>query len=134
MKWECPVNPPCRAWDKVPCKHLESALAKGNRSTSITPRYIGTRVESIADKGFLEIHEMVIPEHIRTGSFEKNFRIRIRKAGLEKHEIDLVTLRFVYDYTLKDICEEMGIPSAQTALNILNRALKTLKKGFGVKK
>lgn len=73
----------------------------------------------------------VIPEGVRDRSYELSFRDKLMKSGLEMVKVDILTLRFVYDMSLQDIAEELGVMSSDTVLRLLADALKYLKRiGF----
>ncbi len=52
----------------------------------------------------------------------------MEKAGLEPIQVDILVLRFVYDQSLRDIAEELGILSTSTVLRFLDSALSTIKR------
>ncbi len=94
-------------------------------------KYMGNNVEkNYYDSGA----GYVIPKGIRNGSYEYKFRAKLEKAGLDQVKIDILTLRFVYDLSLRDITEELGMFNSSTVLIMLNESLKSLSKKTGWKK
>lgn len=80
----------------------------------------------------LDPFNVILPKHIEERTYEKQLRGRLKRAGLNEIERNVVVFKFVYEMSLKDISEELGIPTLQTAHNILVRSLKQLReKGFG---
>ncbi len=124
-EWICPEG--CKL-SATPCEHLEGLISNPNKD----PRFenIHERVsESKIDREYYDSGAgYVIPEGIRNRSYEYKFREKMQKAGLEPIKVDILVLRFVYDQSLRDIAEELGIVSSQTVLNMLSSALASLRK------
>lgn len=86
------------------------------------------------DLSEIDPNTIIIPPHIEHRTYERAFRTKLRKAGLSQLSVDVVTLRFVYEMNLRDIAEELGLTSLQVTHNILQKALKHLRKqGWGEK-
>lgn len=124
--WKCSKGCKLRP---TPCKHLEDLIAEKRsepRFESVN-RYVGNNVE----KGYYESGAgFVIPEGIRNRSYEYQFRDKLEKAGLEPVRVDIMTLRFVYDMSIKEIQEELGVMSASTVVRLMNESLATLKERY----
>lgn len=75
--------------------------------------------------------QMILPPNIKDGSFEKTFRKKFKKFGLEQIQIDIIVLHFIYEYSLTEIAEHLSITSALTVYGLMKRGLDMLKaKGF----
>ncbi len=117
----------------TPCTHLESLIREPS-STSVRAIPIAD-VNRIPKSLLQEYYDSgagyVIPEGIKNRSYENQFRRKLEKAGLEPLRVDILTLRFVYSMSFRDIAEELGVVSITTAVRLHNESLTNLrKKGF----
>jgi DNA-directed RNA polymerase specialized sigma24 family protein len=63
--------------------------------------------------------------------YEKRFREKLEKAGLQPIQIEIFVLRFVYDCSFSEIAKELSINGTLTVVRLYEEASKTLKKvGF----
>lgn len=70
----------------------------------------------------------IIPENIKNRSYEYSFRNKMFKAGLEQIKVDILTLKYVYEMSFREIAAELGITSVTTTVRLHEEALKTIKK------
>lgn len=122
--WVCPEGCDLSA---SPCKHLERLISNPNKEPQFENKYkcIGSNVE----KAYYESGAgFVIPEGIRSRSYEYQFRAKMEKAGLEPVKVDILVLRFVYSMSLRDIAEELGVMSSMTVLRLYEEAMTVLKR------
>ena len=76
----------------------------------------------------------VIPEGIKNRTYEMQFREKLTRAGLTPVCVDILVFRFVYDLSLRDIAEEIGITASSHVYRLLQESLAYLKKvGFSGK-
>ncbi len=88
-------------------------------------RYVGNNVE----KNYYESGAgYVIPPGIKNRSYEYKFRAKLEKAGIEPVGVDILVLRFVYNMTIMEIAEELGMFSRMTVVRLLDSNLAILKK------
>jgi hypothetical protein len=92
------------------CKHLAREMPK----------------ESVRETPIHYVDQYPAPEQDKTEFTE--FRQKLRKFGLEEIRIDILTLRFIYEWTFADIADYLYIPNRQTAFNIYKDALQLLKE------
>lgn len=141
--WVCPED--CKDWKTIPCKHLESELNQGTRSNSVATRHVGDidqfsniKYEKVdfgseaADLDSFDPFNVIIPPHIQNRTYEKAFRKKLKNLRLAPIYIDVIVFKFIYEMTLVEIKDELGLASAQTVHNILKRGLADARKrGFG---
>lgn len=123
--WVCPKG--CKL-TSTPCEHLNKLISNPSKEPTFegTNRQVSTNV---IDREYYDSGAgYVIPEGIRSRAYEYKFRAKMEKAGLEPVRVDILVLRFVYDQSLRDIAEELGIMSTTTVLRLLDESLATLKK------
>lgn len=98
------------------CRHIEAMLPKYS-GQSVTASSAGTWIESLPGwEGYREV-----PPH--------EIEIRLKRFGLDKHEVELIMLRYVEDKTMKQIVSQQGWTSVGSAAHFLRSALKKLRKG-----
>lgn len=122
--WVCPEG--CKLHTS-PCKHLEKLITPKNKDPQFESvnRYVGNNVEkNYYDSGA----GYVIPPGIKNRSYEYRFRSKLEKAGLDLVKVDILVLRFVYDMSIRDIVEELGMFSGSMVVRLLDESLKSLKK------
>jgi len=119
-KWVCTE---CKDWEKNPvvCVHLEK-LIKSESGQSVR----AVQVKDI-DKINPQDYTLVIPAKVADGSYERQFKEKLRAYGLHPLQIEILVRRFFYEYTLKEITEELDIASVRTTYNLMSKALKELK-------
>jgi hypothetical protein len=69
----------------------------------------------------------IIPEGIRSGKYEHQFRAKMKRAGLMGHQIDILVHTFIYEDSSTETAEALGM----TAANVIKyraEAMKFLKK------
>ena len=110
----------------IPCTHLEKLITVRTKEPNFESvnRYAGNNIDqSYYDSGA----GFIIPKGIKDRSYEFQFRRKLEKAGLEQIKVDVLVLRFVYDFSMRQIAEELGVISATTVLRLLSDSLKHLK-------
>lgn len=70
----------------------------------------------------------IIPNHISQRTYEKKFRARLKKKGLGSIYIDVIVLKFVYEYSLEDITVALELRDALVAHTLLKEGLDFLRK------
>lgn len=132
--WEC--NHGCDLSKGEACKHLNDLVRDKNNEIiyknkkkepefESTNQRIGKDVEKLyytSGAGF------VIPEGIKSGKYEQQFRSKLRKAGIGRLQIDILVLTFIYENTTKEISEELGIPTLMKVVRLRTDALNNLKR------
>ncbi|GAC1499961.1 MAG: hypothetical protein NVS1B10_03190 [Candidatus Saccharimonadales bacterium] len=99
-------------------------MAKEPQFESVN-RYVGNDI----DRRYYESGAgYVIPEGIRNRSYEFSFRGKMAKLGLSQVEVDILTLRFVYDLSFRDIAKELSVVDVTTTYELYIRAMALLKK------
>lgn len=126
--WTCSICP-TTAVPKM-CEHLEELINdKKGPSFEGTNRRVNSR--KIDEEYYTSGAGFVVPEGIKSGRWEGQFRTKLRKAGLSILQTDVLTCKFVYDESFTEIAKEMGLTSGSTAYNIYKGAMDHLKKtGF----
>lgn len=129
--WRCDE---CENFDamKTPCPHLEKLISEkpGNPTFEGTNRRVNTR--RIDEEYYTSGAGFIIPEGMKSGRWEAQFRMKLKKAGLSKLQEDVLTAKFVYEDSFTDMAKDMSLVSSSTAYNIFKGALDKLKKkGFG---
>ena len=111
------------------CQHLNNLLPKeSGNSLRATPSDKIDQFYYDSGAGY------VLPKEIRDRTWEMQFREKLNKTGLEPMKVDILVCRFVYDMSMSDISQELGVLSASTALRLMEDGLKYLKKlRFGLK-
>lgn len=71
---------------------------------------------------------IILPEGIKSGRYEAQFRSKLLKAGCTAIQIDILTHIYVYGDTMKETAKELGIFSLGTVMRIRNAAMKLIKK------
>lgn len=128
--WRCDE---CENFDamKTPCSHLEKLISEkpGNPTFEGTNRRVNTR--RIDEEYYTSGAGFIIPEGMKSGRWEAQFRMKLKKAGLSKLQEDVLTAKFVYEDSFSEIAEQMSLASRITAYRIFRDALEHLKKvGF----
>lgn len=127
--WHCNE---CKDFDKMkqPCPHLEKILDPVKKE----PTYEGTHRRVGGNMDLLIFQEnnstLVIPEKFKNGYYEARFRNRVMKMGVPRLIADIMTLRFVYGATIRDIGEELGIVSPGQVFKMLKDGMAIFKKGI----
>lgn len=64
--------------------------------------------------------------------YEAKFRAKLEKSGLSPIQVDIMILKFVYDYdSFSEIARKLGIIGTLTAIRLYNEAANLLKhRGF----
>jgi hypothetical protein len=122
--WICPS---CKNDKPHPCDHLDK-LVREPSSQSVSAMPVRD-IDSVVTEEMLVM--WAIPPEISSGAWERNFRQKLIKYGMSEVKIDIVVHKYVYEMTLKDISDELGIRSPSTVFRLLKEALEDLKKrGF----
>lgn len=135
--WEC--NNGCDLSKGVACKHLESLVEEKNREIVYEGKKKEPQFESVSKKTNKNIDSLyytsgagfILPEGVKSGRYEQQFRSKLYKAGLSPIQIDILVLSFIYDNTTKEIAEELRINTLMQVVRLRTDALKTLKKRWG---
>lgn len=114
QKWVCKKG---HKQTKTPCSCLEQLLPKGNYipEYELRSKYVGSRVDR------------QLPPVADRADEKARFIAKIQD-GMDPIEVDILTLRYVYDEDYKDIAKELGLVSPETVIRIHDRALKKLKE------
>lgn len=129
--WRCDE---CENFDamKTPCPHLEKLISEkpGKPSFEGTSRQVDSR--HIDSSYYTSGAGFVIPDGMKSGRWETQFRMKLNKAGLSQIQIDILTAKFVYEDSFTEIAKDMNLVASSTAYNIFKGALDHLRKvGFG---
>lgn len=122
--WICPEG--CKL-DKSACVHLNALIDEKRQEPMFET---GKQwVNKDIDKAYYESGAgYIIPENIKNRSYEYSFRNKMFKAGLEQIKVDILTLKYVYEMSFREIAAELGITSVTTTVRLHEEALKTIKK------
>lgn len=75
--------------------------------------------------------QVVIPDHIVDQSVEVRFREKLKQAGVDRITREIMICKFVYEYSFRQIQEELHLTSAMQAFRMLTKGLEFLRsKGF----
>ena len=127
--WKCPNG--CNVEKlKRPCEHLEKLLMENPEEPQFES--VNRRIDIPTDNYYSSGAGFVIPEGIKSGRYEAQFRKKLSKFGLSNIQIEILVSTFIYSETLKETSDGLNIPSLSTVLRLKSDALKILKsKGFG---
>jgi len=124
--WSCPKG--CDLKSGRPCTHLEALISEPNNGEpkfESTHKYAGSQVDNFyyeSGAGY------IIPEGIKSRSYEFKFRSKLEKAGLAPIVIDIFVLKYIYEMTFTQIHDELGITSITSTIRLHQNALNHLKK------
>jgi len=111
----------------TPCPHLEKLIQPKTQEPSFESTH--KVKEGDIDKSYYTSGAgIVMYDKLRSGYYEGKFRDRLRRAGLSEIHIDILTLRFVYDSSIRDIVKELNVVSYGTVLTLLKEGLTQFKQ------
>lgn len=126
--WSCDEG--CDLTKGTPCEHLERLLTDPQG-----PSFEGTRrrVDKPIDSFYYNSGAgFVIPEGIKSGKYERQFREKLKTWGLTAIQVDIMVGTFIYEDTIKEIAKDLSIPTLSTVVRLRSEALRLLRtKGYG---
>lgn len=119
--WTCPNGCDIRT---APCTHLNRLISERNHSVNALP---------IANIEAVRIKKIVTNPNTKSATeYEYDFRAKLVEIGMTEVATDVLTMRFVYDMSLRDIAHDLSFLHAMDVYRILNDSIAYLKRaGYG---